>query len=59
MIDLNVEELVSLYFHLSDIDNLSENLDNALMKIERLLFELFTVKEIEEYRSIYNNKEKS
>lgn len=56
MIDLDLDELLSIYFYLSDKEKLPEQVDCTLLKLEKKIFSIFTVKEIEELRLSYNDK---
>ncbi|MGL1894039.1 MAG: hypothetical protein OCD02_20570 [Spirochaetaceae bacterium] len=59
MKDFNKEEVLSLYFLLSDMDSLPIYLDSAMLKLEEDIFENFNVKEIEEFRVIFRDKDKN
>ena len=58
MIDFTELEVVNLYLLLSETESLSVQLESSMLKLEREVFELYTVKEIEGYRAIFNNKGK-
>lgn len=58
MIDLDKKELLTLYFYLSDKKDLSEKIDDILIKIEKRIFDSFIVQDIEAYRKTYNDKGK-
>lgn len=56
VMDLEEYELLSLYFYLSDKKELPEQVDSLLNKLEKKIFESFTVKKIEIFRETYNDK---
>lgn len=56
MMDLEENELLSLYFYLCDEKKLPEQVDSSLNKLEKKIFESFTVNEIETFRKAYNDK---
>lgn len=56
MLELNTEESLSLYFFLSDREDLSETLNSLLIKIEAELFNRYTVKELETLRLKFKDK---
>lgn len=56
MLELNKLEVLNLYFLLSERTDLSEKINSVLMKLEIEVFESYTVREIEGYRSVFNDK---
>lgn len=58
MLNIDEEEVLTLYFYLSQSEFLLEPLDSLLIKLEKKLFDIYTVKEIEEFSIAYKNKEK-
>lgn len=56
MITLDIDECLNLYFLLCSRDDLSENLNRLLIKIEAELFSRYTVYELENLRLEFNNK---
>ncbi len=56
MMDLEENELLALYFYLSDEKKLPEQVDSSLNKLEKKIFESFTVNKIELLRKAYNDK---
>lgn len=56
MMDLEENELLALYFYLSDEKKLPEQVDSSLNKLEKKIFESFTVNKIELFRKAYNDK---
>lgn len=58
MIDLNDLEIINLYLMLSEKEQLLGQLDSAMLKLERYIFERYNVEEIEAYQSTYKSKGK-
>lgn len=58
MEELEKLEILNLYLFLCDKDNLSELINNVLIKLEKEVFEKYSVVEIEGYRSIFTDKGK-
>ncbi|QEN05890.1 hypothetical protein EW093_14700 [Thiospirochaeta perfilievii] len=57
-LDLEERELLSLYFFLSDKEELPEQVDSYLLKLEKKVFNCFSVMDIEMYRKNYDDKGK-
>lgn len=53
---LTIEEILNLYLILSDKESLPDKLEKLLIKLEGVVYNNYTVREIEEFRSIFNNK---
>jgi len=56
MLKLDKLEILNLYFLLSESNNISLRINNVLLKLEKEIFENYTVMEIESYKSIYDDK---
>lgn len=56
MLELNKLEVLNLYLLLSESTDLSEKINSVLMKLEIEVFESYTVREIEDFRSVFNDK---
>ncbi len=56
MISLQKRENLNLYFYLSQNSELTFILNDILVKLEKEVFGIYTVKEIEEFRLIYKCK---
>lgn len=56
MLNLNKLEVLNLYLLLSTNKTLTDRIDGILVKLENEIFENYTVREIEHFRSVFNEK---
>lgn len=56
MIDLNEKEALNLYLFLSLKDEINPALNRVMLKLERKLFSIYSVAELEAYKDEYLKK---
>lgn len=56
MLNLEKIEVLNLYLFLSGISNLSDNMNDLLIKLEKEIYSTYSVKEMENFKNIFNDK---